>query len=262
MTGMYIATSSIEAGQMTAAPAVFVHGLIGSFSESAALDALHPRPISAPDLNGYGARGTGPITVRSQVDSLRGHLRARYGEVPVHLIAHSIGAVYAFTYAAEHPRMVASIVNVEGNFSLADAFWSQSIAAMSEVVARTSITSTLNDPRSWLRDAGVEPSPENLSRASRALNYQPWQTVWASAKTVVATIGDSRYEEMLRSVFDEIPVHLVAGQRSASRWHIPNWARDKATSDIVIPGVGHMMMLEEPRRFGAEVARLLRYPDR
>jgi pimeloyl-ACP methyl ester carboxylesterase len=242
---------------MNAAPAVFVHGLIGSFSEPAALDALHPRPTSAPDLNGYGTGGTEAISVRSQVDSLQGHLRARYGDVPVHLIAHSIGAVYAFTYAAEHPRMVASIVNVEGNFSLADAFWSQSIAAMSEAVARTSVTVSLSDPRSWLRDAGVGSSAENLNRASHAVSYQSWRTVWASAKTIVATTGDSRYEEMLRSVFEEIPVHLVAGERSASDWHIPNWAREQATSNVVIPGVGHMMMLEEPRKFGAEVARLL-----
>lgn len=46
-------------------------------------------------------------------------------------------------------------------------------------------------------------------------------------------------------------VHLVAGERSAGGWDVPDWAKTAAASDTVVPGVGHMMMLEEPDRSAA-----------
>jgi lipase len=238
-------------------PAVFVHGLIGSFYEPAAVEALLGRPSSAPDLIGYGPTTPESISVESQVASLRDHIRDKHGHEPVHLIAHSIGAVYAFEYAARYPKAVATIINVEGNFSLADAFWSSSIAAMPANVAQASIEELLADAEGWLQASGIEVTGVVLERARRALNYQAWTTVWASAKAIVARSGEPKYQDTLRSVFTKIPVHLVAGENSESGWAVPEWALRSAASYDVIPGVGHMMMLEQPELFGAQIGRLL-----
>lgn len=238
-------------------PAVFVHGLIGSFSEPAALQSLHPRPTSAPDLNGYGRGGTEAISTESQVTALREHIESVSGREPVHLVAHSIGAVYAFTLADRWPKLVRSIVTVEGNFSLADAFWSRSLAAMPAASAESAIRASLSNADAWLADCGVEATPLLVKRAEHALAYQPWDTVWSSAQAIVETTGKPAYQTMLKGVFERIPVHLLAGEHSASNWDVPEWAVAAAASHNILPGVGHMMMLEQPELFGAALDRIL-----
>jgi pimeloyl-ACP methyl ester carboxylesterase len=238
-------------------PAVFVHGLIGPFNEPDVFTALLPRNSSFVDLNGYG-HSVGPIvTAESQTAALHHHISSTHPGERVHLIAHSIGAVWAFTLAAQYPHLVASIVTVEGNFSLADAFWSSSIAALTAHEAEPTIRNTLSDAPAWLESAGVVASAQSIMRAKAALAYQPWRTVWESARAVVGTTGPREYERMLRSVFGQIPVHLIAGEHSTAEWHVPGWARKAAATDTVIPSVGHMMMLEDPHRFGAALAAVL-----
>lgn len=247
----------------SARAAVFIHGLIGPFSEPAALQALHPRPTSAPDLNGYGtlkgggAGGFDDISTESQVAALHDHVAAVSSREPVHLIAHSVGAVYAFTFAARYPERVASIITVEGNFSLADAFWSGALAAMPADRAESVIRASLSSADAWLTDCGIELTPVLVERAGEALAYQPWSTVWSSARAIVDTTGTSDYDEMLQHVFRRIPVHLLTGEHSAAGWAVPDWAFAAAASSTVLPGVGHMMMLEQPELFGAAVAGIL-----
>lgn len=176
----------------------------------------------------------------------------------MHLVAHSIGAVYAFTLADREPELVESVTTVEGNFSLADAFWSRSIAALGAEDAQRVITQRLDDPEAFLAADGVPETDENLVRAGEALAYQPWRTVWDSAAAIVEATGRPDYDALLRRVFADKPVHLVAGERSAGGWHVPDWARRVAVSSTVMPGVGHMMMLERPEAFGLALRRLLR----
>lgn len=242
---------------MTISPAVFVHGLIGPFRERDSFAALSPRLVSAPDLNGYGQGANVTVTVESQTTALHDHMLSTYAGEPVHLVAHSIGAVYAFTLASRYPELVRSVVTVEGNFSLADAFWSQSISALSGQQAEMAIKETLDNAVDWLRASGIEANPTLLARAEVALAYQPWRTVWESAQTVVEYTSTSGYAKMLQSVFERIPVHLVAGERSESDWHVPAWARANAASTTTIPSVGHMMMMEAAELFGTKVAAIL-----
>jgi lipase len=248
---------SWDAMQVTKTPAVFVHGLIGPFNEPDVFTALLPRHSSFVDLNGYGGSVGPTVTTKSQTEALYHHISSAHPGGSVHLVAHSIGAVWAFTVAAQFPDLVASIVTVEGNFSLADAFWSSSIAALTADEAEPTIRNTLSDAPAWLESAGVSANSQSMMRAKTALAYQPWRTVWESARAVIGTTGSQEYEPMLQSVFDQVPVHLIAGERSSADWHVPEWARNAAATDTVIPSVGHMMMLEDPHRFGAALAAVL-----
>jgi lipase len=227
---------------------VFVHGLFGPFAEAATFDALRPATCSAPDLIGYGG-AAGRVTSATQVRALQEHIDRVSADAPVHLVAHSIGAVWAFLAADARPDRVASLTTVEGNFSLADAFWSRSIAELDEAAARQEIEGRLADPVGFLTGDGIEPTPTHLASAEAALAYQPWRTVWESARAVVAATGGAEYEQILRRVFAALPVHLVAGERSRAGWHVPDWAVTAAASSVVVPDAGHMMMLEHPRRF-------------
>lgn len=237
-------------------PYVFIHGLFGPLNDPDIFDQLAPARCSAPDLDGYGQRREEPVTLAGQVSALRTHIEERHPESRVTLVAHSIGAVYAFTLADQFPELVASIVTVEGNFTLRDAFWSKSVAAMAEQEARASIEARLVDPVAFLASDGIAVNEPWLSRAAEALSFQPWRTIWQSAKAVVETTARSEYGEMLRRVFDRHRVHLLAGERSRGDWDVPNWASAAAVSDTAMGNVGHMMGLEDPVAFGTLIARL------
>ena len=119
----------------------------------------------------------------------------------------------------------------------------------------------MRDPRAFLAGDGIEATDEHLAKAVDALAYQPWRTVWMSASAIVEATSKPEYQELLRRVFARHRVHLVAGERSAGGWDVPGWAREAAASSTVIPGVGHMMMLENPDAVGRVLGQLLFTPE-
>ena len=222
-------------------PVIFIHGLIGSFAEPRALAQLNPAPTLCPDLLGYGAEDQaepGSITIESQVEYVRDAVDAATPGTKVHLVGHSVGGVIAAVFAHRYPERVASLVSVEGNFTLADAFWSAQLA-----------TKTPAEVEQILQTDGADPAH---------LEYQPTATVQAMARAVVDFTGDPAYERLLREVFERTPVHLIAGARSRGGWDVPAWALSAATSYNEFPDVGHMVMFEAPEAFGGLLAKLLR----
>jgi lipase len=242
------------------ATVVLIHGLVGRLADRRTLSRLEPGTILAPDLLGYGSAvedDAHEITMDRQVECVR-RLIDREAEDPrVHLVGHSVGGVIAAAYAHRCPDRVASFVNVEGNFTLADAFWSRQLAARPQSQVRELLERDRSDPARWLRNAGIEPTDDRVRAAADALAFQPPTTVHAMARAVVEYTADLQYGAMLRDVFDRVPVHLVAGARSRAGWDVPDWALEAAASYTEIPGVGHMVMLEAPVVFGTELHRLL-----
>ncbi len=236
---------------------MFVHGLIGSFCDPGVFGRLAPSVCSAPDLAGYGSRATEDVTFEGQIDALRQHVTDVADGEPVHLVAHSIGAVYAFTFADLFPQSVSSLTSVEGNFSLADAFWSRSIAALDPDDARDRIRAILADPHALLDGDGIVATPRRVAEAKAALAFQPWTTVWRSAQGIVEATGSPAYESLLSRVFSAKPVHLIAGERSAPGWHVPPWARSAARSSTIIPDAGHLLMIERPTELANVLLALL-----
>jgi lipase len=103
----------------------------------------------------------------------------------------------------------------------------------------------------------VSPTSEHIRSAAQALAYQPATTIQATARAVVEFTGRAGYEQLLREVFARAPVHLVAGARSRSGWHVPAWALTAAASYTEVPGAGHMVMLEAPEAMEKILAGLL-----
>lgn len=241
-------------------PVIFIHGLIGSFADPRALAPLHPAPTVCPDLHGYGADARpepGTITIDAQVEHLRVAIDQALPGGRVHLVGHSVGGVIATAFAHRFPERTASLVSVEGNFTLADAFWSQQLAAKTAAEVEQIVQADRADPGRWLRAAGIEPTRQYLRSATQDLAYQPASTIHAMARTVVEYTVGPDYQQLLRDVFERVPVHLVAGARSRAGWDVPAWALSAAASYTELPRTGHMVMLEAPEEFGALLAELL-----
>lgn len=242
-------------------PILFVHGLIGPLAEERALSQLRPTVLLTPDLLGYGADtvvDAAAITLDTQVEYVRAAAEHAVGESRIHLVAHSVGGVIAASFAHRFPDRVASLVNVEGNFTLADAFWSAQLATKTPGEVHASLEADRQDPARWLREGGVQPTEEHVRAATEALAYQPSTTIQAMARVVVEYTGKPTYERLLKEVFARTPVHLVAGARSRAGWDVPQWALDAAASYTEIPDTGHLVMLESPEAFGKTLAVLLK----
>ena len=102
-------------------PAVFVHGLLGSFYCGTVQAPLGSRLTYTPDLLGYGTCSEVPaaeLTLRAQMEHLRADVLSRFNGRRVHLVAHSVGGIVANMLAHDCPDLIVSIVHLEGSFML------------------------------------------------------------------------------------------------------------------------------------------------
>ncbi|MHB8296793.1 MAG: alpha/beta fold hydrolase [Acidimicrobiales bacterium] len=234
------------------ATVVLVHGLFGAFGDRRMWRRLDSHRVVVPDLLGYGehAATSEKITIEAQVE----HVRALLDDEPVHMVGHSVGGVLTSLYAHQHPDDVLGLVNVEGNFTLADAFWSAELARKPAAEAAALLEHDRADPAAWFDGTT---NPYEIDSARAMLAFQPASTLQAMAASVVAITGAPTWEPLLREVFARTPVHLLAGETSRAAWNVPDWALQAARSYTQLPGVGHTMMFQQPEAFGDAVASLV-----
>jgi len=236
-------------------PVIFIHGLIGTL-DVIDFDYTH----ASPDLLGYGADSTAPshsISLNAQVENVRVFIDRHFDGRSVHVVGHSVGGAIAMLLAHAHPEYVRKIVNVEGNFTLDDAFWSASVGRMTSAEADAMLEGFREDPVAWLSGALAKPTEKMYETAVRWLGYQPASTLRAMGQSIVATTGNIDYLAAIKSVFERHAVYLIAGERSRGDWNVPEWALEKCADYQTIRQCGHLMMLEDPEAFSATVKQCL-----
>jgi pimeloyl-ACP methyl ester carboxylesterase len=243
-----------------ATPLVMIHGLMGSiayFSPDARMNGVS---VHTPDLIGYGSRADADarsITLDNQAASVIRYLEEQVGE-PSWLLGHSVGGGVAMLVAAAVPKLVRGLISVEGNFTLNDAFWCRRIAALGDEAWRAEHLLMLDDPAAWLQGSGVTLSPQRIVWANDILQNQPRSTIAAMARAVVKETGAPEFLQHARTVIaNGTPIHLLAGERSAPGWDVPDWVKRASRSFVVQPDTGHMMMLEQPETFSEIVCAMI-----
>lgn len=239
-------------------PLVMVHGLFGPlhyFDPAARMPGVS---VLTPDLLGYGGRGVhAELSLAAQAGEVVQILRA-HGAQSFNLLGHSVGGAVAVLAAARAPELVRSIVSVEGNFTLDDAFMCRRIAALDPVGWADELRGIQGDPAAWLAKGGIAATSERLRMAHCILQNQTAGTLQAMARSVVQETAAPAYLQSVRQILAEgVSLHLLAGSRSAESWNVPAWVRRGATTSVVLPNCGHMMMLEEPDLFCRHLMRLL-----
>ena len=158
--------------------------------------------------------------------------------------------------ADQHPNLVRGMINVEGNFTLKDAFWSRKIAAKRPQEWSHEYQALQSDIPAWVERCGVSPTPQHVEWCRELLSNQPACTVYAMSKAILVETQEPGYLQAVHRVVDRgLPIHLIAGERSADAWDVPEFVRMAAASYTVIPETGHLMMLEEPDAFCKVVDR-------
>lgn len=241
-------------------PIVFIHGIFQMLADLRAAEFFAPRPVLLPDMLGYGVPNDIPedLSLPAQADYMAVLIRDS-GFKRAHVVGHSVGGAVSFVLARRHPELVASLINVEGNFMLEDAFWTSKLAAMPVPEVESLLQSYCNDVSGWLTRSGIALTSERIAIAGRRLRAQPAAAVRAVAESVIRITGPPSYLEEVRAVLEsEIPLHLFAGERSRADWHVPQWVLERAASITIQLGVGHVMMLEEPGEFMRLVEKCIR----
>lgn len=236
---------------------VLVHGLLGSLTFYGPEKYLEGFDILAPRLHGYGGAPLLPnLSLQDQVDYVHKEIMLS-GNGSCWLLGHSVGGAIVNLFAAKYPDLVAGIINVEGNFTLNDAFWCRKIAALTVDEWAGQYRDIAGSPDKWLIDAGIQVTPERQAWAREILAFQAVETIHAMASAVVKGTGSTQYEQIVSGIVDsDIKYRLLSGEHSRSGWDIPE-AYVKRFKEVRMTGVGHMMMLESPAQFCKVVADLV-----
>ena len=189
------------------------------------------------------------LSLDYHADHVLVHLRS-LGCERAWLLGHSMGGAVVMLAADRAPELIEGIINVEGNFTLKDAFWSGKIISQTPDQWAAEYYRMQADVAGWLTRCSLEPTDQRVAWATDILANQPPTTVYAMAKALIEETQPTAYLDTVRRVMDrDYPVHLIAGQRSASAWALPHFVRKTATSYTEQPGTGHLMMLEDPDAF-------------
>lgn len=240
---------------------VMIHGLMGSIDFFDPETRLKDFNVLCPTMHGYGdniaSLAVNRLDLDDQVDFLFSYLDSKRME-NVWLVGHSVGGAIAMLFAAKYPQMVLGIVNVEGNFTLDDAFWSQRIAKSDVSAWSKEYEVICSSPEKWLTDSGISPTTTRVRWASQILGYQNAKTVQNVARTVVDRTGQKNYLELVKKVLDcDIPLFLYAGENSRKGWNVPKFVLEKAEGFIIQASTGHMMMLEDPAEFCKNLEKII-----
>ncbi|CEP37211.1 MULTISPECIES: alpha/beta hydrolase [unclassified Halomonas] len=241
---------------------VLIHGLFGSLNDPKILAEFDQVEVHAPDLIGYGAlsqQETAGIDLLAQAEHVAKYILDA-GIEQAHIVGHSVGGAIAVLLADRFPELVASLISVEGNLTIKDAFWSAELASMPIEKVEEIVAGYRHAPSDWFASAGV-PITEWTSRlATSWLSNQPATTIKAQAKAVVEATKPSTYLQTLSRLIDSgLAVSLIAGSRSPDGWDVPDWLTRTCTMRINIADTGHLMMAESPARFSSAVQTCVAY---
>ncbi|MCJ8298655.1 MAG: alpha/beta hydrolase [Pseudomonadales bacterium] len=168
---------------------------------------------------------------------------------PVWILGHSVGGAIATLFAEQYPELVLGFINVEGNFSLQDAFWCQKISQLAEADWLSEYRQMQADPEQLLRDSDIQITEQRTNWARAILQHQSASAVQGVAKAVVKDTGAKAYQQSTEALIErKIPYFLVAGEHSAPDWQVPQSVISSAIASYQIPGTGHMMMLQQPQQ--------------
>jgi pimeloyl-ACP methyl ester carboxylesterase len=225
------------------------------------IDAVFGDRALTPNLLGYGenAEYDGDLTLLAQVEFLRKFLHER--EIArVHIAGHSIGGAIAMLFARQYPGATESVISIEGNFTLKDAFWSKDIAQMPLGQVEANLEADRADPAAWLARSGVDATHERIAAAESHLQNQSAATMQSMARSVVDITSQPHYLDDVMTVLNNgTRIHLLAGERSRDAWDVPDFVLDNAELTL-LENTGHLVTIESPGALARAVREIVKDP--
>ncbi|MBU6317097.1 MAG: alpha/beta fold hydrolase [Acidobacteria bacterium] len=242
-------------------PLVLVHGVGLDRHMWAPFSAALGRPVVTYDMLGLGDadKPVGPYTLSMYAQQLR-EVVADAGGGPADVVGFSMGALVAQRFAADHPHLVRRMVLVSGVFDRTAQERAAIVARVAEVRAGAYLDSVEPALERWFTPAFTSTHPD-VVRAVRDRMRANEERPYADAYEVFAT-GDEELVPLVPNI--TAPTLVVTGaddQRST-----PSMTERLAASlpngrAVVVPGVRHLLPIEQPALLADLVRDFLHEPE-
>jgi 2-succinyl-6-hydroxy-2,4-cyclohexadiene-1-carboxylate synthase len=230
---------------------VLLHGFTGSPASFESLSAELPnRKIVAPALLGHA---DAPLTSRSwdqEIDRLADILRADAERGPIRLVGYSMGGRIALGLLARHPSIASSAVLIGASPGIADENEREARRKQDELRARMIDSEGLSTfIEAWEREPIFQTQralPPEVQAKHRAIRLSHLGKGLAASLRVLGQGVMPNLWPVLREI--DRPVTLVVGSEDSKLRHVATrmGAELPRSRLIVVPGVGHDVVLEAP----------------
>nr|WP_258067554.1 alpha/beta hydrolase [Pseudoclavibacter sp. RFBI5] len=232
----------------TRTPIVLLHGVGLDRTMWGRVEELLDRPTIALDLPGHGAQPR--LRGAMSLAEFAADVAERLPSGPVHLVGFSLGALVAQRIASHSNHRVRSLVCVS---SVCQRTPEERDAVLARLAsARTDFAATVERSlERWY--SGSDVAPETVDATRRVLEANDVES-FGHAYEIFAT-GDRQIEADLASI--SVPTLAITGELDPGS--TPDMSRRLAAAipdarSRIVAGVRHMLPVEAPEAFAAELA--------
>ena len=228
----------LEKGDETGVPVLFVHGFAADHTAWAGLQSHMARVGSrtlAVDLPSHGAATLEALDIDDLHPPLQTVARERLGRAPIHLVAHSMGAMAALRLAQTRPAASLTLIAPAGVGRRIDGIFLDALARPKNADHVKSILKRLTAGPNGLSDEAIQSLYERLNQGR----------VSALAEALAGASGQAVDIRLpLAALAADIPVSLLLGHRD----RILDWSEALDISPLIgvyhFPDAGHMPQWE------------------
>ena len=228
----------LEKGDETGVPVLFVHGFAADHTAWAGLQSQMARAggrTLAVDLPSHGAATLEALDIDDLHPPLQTVARERLGRAPIHLVAHSMGAMAALRLAQTRPAASLTLIAPAGVGRRIDGIFLDALARPKNADHVKSTLKRLTAGPNGLSDAAIQSLYERLSQGR----------VSALAEALAGASGQAVDIRLpLAALAADIPVNLLLGHRD----RILDWSEALDISPLIgvhhFPDAGHMPQWE------------------
>jgi len=239
---------------------LFIHGLGCSLKYWACVfdaEELANYRIIALDLPGFGMSekpDTYNYSLFSQADIVFAFIEA-LNIRNFTLIGHSMGGSIAILLAHKYPKLVKKLLVIEPNLKANDAHLSRDIIRYSESGFVSRYEEFKRTAIATVQDWFVNPHRAGIEEYIAELLKTTPISMYRSARSLIEVTAD----DTLLTQFQQLALHkyfLVGGETMKNR-SIPKSFQNGNVHTVIVPGVGHMMMVDNPLLFSRTLASVL-----
>ena len=228
----------LEKGDETGVPVLFVHGFAADHTAWAGLQSQMARAgyrTLAVDLPSHGAATLEALDIDDLHPPLQTVARERLGRAPIHLVAHSMGAMAALRLAETGPAASLTLIAPAGVGRRIDGIFLDALARPKNADHVRSTLKRLTAGPNGLSDAAIQSLYERLKLGR----------VSALAQALAGASGQAVDIRLpLAALAADIPVSLLLGHRD----RILDWSEALDISVLIgvhhFPDAGHMPQWE------------------
>ena len=213
--------------------------------------------ILALDLPGFGLSekpDTYDYSLHSQADITYALVR-ELGIPRFTLIGHSMGGAVAILLAQRYADSVERLIVIEPNLKASDAHLSREIIRHSETdfvhqyEAFTQIA--VDTVQKWFVNSHREDIEEYIQELLKTTPV----SMYRSALSLMTVTADDDFVLQFQNL--AMPKHFLIGEETLKIRDIPKSFHNSTVQTVIVPGVGHMLMVDNPLLFNQTLASVI-----